>query len=220
MDAYQNASFQLEQYEYLSDAKDGAHVSCKWTDRYSDGSEETHDVIWVLRREGTGWRVAGMIIRPFPDKPPVSLNYEDMKALAEAKEFIEQESQRREKAQQQQPPAGQPLTAQQQSPTQQGGTHQPWRLCRPLASFRRGCSKRGCSSRARNRDRSQPVCNRWAYNRREAIGRSAAIRRASEPAGANGAEACSEQLSAKVSSGGRVRSAFRTGSSSAAALRD
>jgi len=120
LDSYQNASFQLEQFEYLSEAKDSAHVSCKWTDRYADGTEETHDVIWVLRHEAAGWRVAGMIIRPFPDKPPVALNYEDMKALAEAKDFIEQESQRREKAQQQQPTAGQPLTAQQPPGPQQG----------------------------------------------------------------------------------------------------
>ena len=60
-----------------------------------------------------------MIIRPFADKPPVALNYEDIKSLAEAKDYIEQETVRREKAAepppQQQAPAGQPLTAQQQA---------------------------------------------------------------------------------------------------------
>ncbi len=123
LDSYQNASFQLEQYEFLNEAKDSAHVSCKWTDRYQDGTEVTHDVIWVVRHEDAGWRVAGMIIRPFPDKPPVALNYEDFKALAEAKDFIEQEAMRREKsaAPQQQPQstAEKPLTAQQPGPTQQ-----------------------------------------------------------------------------------------------------
>ncbi len=84
----------------------------------------THDVIWVVRHEAAGWRVAGMIIRPFPDKPPVALNYEDFKALAEAKDFIEQEAMKREKAaepnqQQPQSTAEKPLTAQQTSPAQQ-----------------------------------------------------------------------------------------------------
>lgn len=123
LDSYQNASFQLEQYEFLNEAKDSAHVSCKWTDRYQDGTEVTHDVIWVVRHEAAGWRVAGMIIRPFPDKPPVALNYEDFKALADAKDFIEQEAMRREKAAapQQQPAstAEKPLTAQQLGPAQQ-----------------------------------------------------------------------------------------------------
>ena len=85
------------------------HVGCKWTDRDTDGSEYTHPVVWVLRKEDSAWRIAGMILRPFPDKPPVVLNYEDMKALAEAKEYIEHESQRRMQEEQQQ--AAQPLTA-------------------------------------------------------------------------------------------------------------
>ncbi len=109
LDSYQNATFEVGEFEYLTKEKDSAHVGCKWTDRDTDGSEYTHPVVWVLRKEDSAWRIAGMILRPFPDKPPVVLNYEDMKALAEAKEYIEHESQRRMQEEQQQ--AAQPLTA-------------------------------------------------------------------------------------------------------------
>jgi hypothetical protein len=109
LDSYQNATFEVGEFEYVTKEKDSARVGCKWTDRDTDGSEYTHPVVWVLRKEDSAWRIAGMILRPFPDKPPVVLNYEDMKALAEAKEYIEHESQRRMQEEQQQ--AARPLTA-------------------------------------------------------------------------------------------------------------
>ncbi len=95
LESYQNASFEVGEFEYLTKDKDSAHVACKWTDRDADGATFTHDVIWVLRKEDDGWRVAGMITRPFPDEPPVAFNYESFKELMEAKTSVEQESQRR-----------------------------------------------------------------------------------------------------------------------------
>jgi hypothetical protein len=114
LDSYQNATFEVGEFEYLTEAKDSAHVGCKWTDRDPDGNDYTHPVVWVLRKEDSAWRIAGMILRPFPDKPPVVLNYEDMSALHDAKEFIEQESQRRMQEEQQQA-AARPVTASDQS---------------------------------------------------------------------------------------------------------
>lgn len=97
LESYQNASFEVGKYEFLTPEKDTAHVACKWTDRDADGATFSHDVLWVLRKEDDeGWRVAGMITRPFPDLPPVAFNYESFPELMEAKRAVEQEYQRRD----------------------------------------------------------------------------------------------------------------------------
>jgi hypothetical protein len=96
LEAYQNASFEVGKFEFLTPEKDTAHVACKWTDRDADGATFSHDVLWVLRKEDEGWRVAGMITRPFPDLPPVAFNYESFPELMEAKRAVEQEYQRRD----------------------------------------------------------------------------------------------------------------------------
>ena len=111
LDAYQNASFEVGEFEYLTEAKDVAHVGCKWTDRDPDGSAYTHPVVWLMKKENSAWRVAGMILRPFPDKPPVTLDYEDTAALVNAKQYIEREYQHRMQEEQQQEMAAKPLTA-------------------------------------------------------------------------------------------------------------
>ncbi len=103
LESYQNASFEVGKFEFLTPEKDTAHVACKWTDRDADGATFSHDVLWVLRKEDDGWRVAGMITRPFPDLPPVAFNYESFQELMEAKRSVEQESQRRADADAQAP---------------------------------------------------------------------------------------------------------------------
>ena len=94
MESYQNATFKVGDFEYLTPEKNTAHVACKWTDHDGDASF-THDVIWVLRKEEPGWRVVGMITQPFPDQPAVAFNYENVKELMETKASIEQEVKRR-----------------------------------------------------------------------------------------------------------------------------
>ncbi len=95
LETYRDASFDVGEYEYLTPDKDSAHVACKWTDRDAEGEAFTHDVIWVLRKEDEGWRVAGMITRPFPDEQPVAFDYEDFRALMEAKTSVDREMERR-----------------------------------------------------------------------------------------------------------------------------
>ncbi|HEX3997786.1 MAG TPA: hypothetical protein VHX65_04490 [Pirellulales bacterium] len=96
LDTYQNSKFEVGKYEFVTPQKDGAHVACVWIDCDEKGNEYKHDVIWVLRKEPDGWRVVGMITRPFPDKDPVVFNYEDIPSLVAAKKFIEAESLRRD----------------------------------------------------------------------------------------------------------------------------
>jgi len=116
VDSYQNSKFDVGKYEYVTPEKDGAHVACVWIDRDEKGNEYKHDVIWVLRKEEGGWRIVGMITRPFADKDPVVFNYEDIPSLVQAKNFIQEESERREaEAERQQAtpkkPEGEPAAA-------------------------------------------------------------------------------------------------------------
>jgi hypothetical protein len=94
LESYQNATFEVGEVEYLTPEKNTSHVGCKWTDHDGDASF-SHDVIWVMRSEEPGWRVVGMITRPFPDQPPVAFDYENVKELMNTKAMIEQEVKRR-----------------------------------------------------------------------------------------------------------------------------
>lgn len=96
LQSYKEATYKLGQYEYLTPAKNTAHVACTWTDHDGD-TAYSHDVIWVMRKEDEGWRVVGMITRPFPDRDPVAFNYENVKELTETTAAIEEEVARRAK---------------------------------------------------------------------------------------------------------------------------
>lgn len=86
------AKFQVGEVEYVTPEKDGAHVWCRWTDATDDqGHTRTDDLIWVLRKEAEGWRVAGMVTRVFPDRPPLVLNFEDPQDMLRKQELLQEE---------------------------------------------------------------------------------------------------------------------------------
>lgn len=71
-----NAQFQVAAAQYLPMNPDGAHVQAQWVE--SDGTNNyTHTVIWVLRRQTDGWRVAGFAIDLVAGQGPQFLNFED-----------------------------------------------------------------------------------------------------------------------------------------------
>ena len=80
-----NTSYKVAPAVILPDNPNGAHVTSTWTEAYqeqqADGSiaTQTHsyDVVWVLRREQPGWRVAGMAIEIVPGEQPAFMNFED-----------------------------------------------------------------------------------------------------------------------------------------------
>ncbi|HTN76373.1 MAG TPA: hypothetical protein VL096_14040 [Pirellulaceae bacterium] len=69
--------YEIGQTEYVTEAKDGAHVGSVWTEKLEDGSTASFDVIWVLRLEPQGWRIAGMATPAGENQPPLFLNFED-----------------------------------------------------------------------------------------------------------------------------------------------
>jgi len=76
-----NAQYEVHQPEFLPNHPNGAHVTSVWTETYDDG-KVTYDVVWVLRRQSEGWRIAGMAIELIEGQPPAFLNFEDPEDMA------------------------------------------------------------------------------------------------------------------------------------------
>jgi ketosteroid isomerase-like protein len=79
-----NMQFQILGTQTVGDAS-GAHVTCRWTERYEDG-DQSYDVTWVLRRQAEGWRVAGLAMQLIPDQQPQFLNFEDVADMERKKD--------------------------------------------------------------------------------------------------------------------------------------
>jgi hypothetical protein len=88
-------SFELGEIEMV---EGGAHVMTKWYDQMEDGSRDTTEVLWMLRQEKPGWRVAGMAMRVYDDQPAVILNFEDPDDMTRVLDLIAQEDERRSQA--------------------------------------------------------------------------------------------------------------------------
>ena len=70
------ATYQVSPGKVLEDNPNGAHVSSVWTETYTDGSI-TYEIVWVLRKQNDGWRIAGMALELIPGQPLQFLNFED-----------------------------------------------------------------------------------------------------------------------------------------------
>jgi hypothetical protein len=70
------ATYEVSPGKVLEDNPNGAHVSSVWTETYPDGSI-TYEIVWVLRRQTDGWRIAGMALELIPGQPLQFLNFED-----------------------------------------------------------------------------------------------------------------------------------------------
>ena len=102
------ARYQIGKIEFVSEKKDGAHVSSLWTEQNGQGAVTSYEVVWVLRKQPDGWRIAGMATQLVPDQQPVFLNFEDPADMLAKWEAADAELARREEtaaAQQAQRPA-------------------------------------------------------------------------------------------------------------------
>lgn len=92
------ASYAVKECEAVDDAGDIIHVGTTWTDVAPDGSKSTENVIWVVRLDPEGWRVAGMAMRVFDDMPPLLLDFEDPEDMLAKQELVAAELERRARA--------------------------------------------------------------------------------------------------------------------------
>ena len=89
------ASFSIGEVEYL--AENGARVMATWTDLDENGKPQTEEMIWMVRREPEGWRVAGMATIVFPGEPPLLLDFEKPQELLRKTALVREEILRRAK---------------------------------------------------------------------------------------------------------------------------
>jgi len=79
-----NATYQVHQAEIFPD-KTGAHVRSVWTEKFDDGNE-TYEIVWALRHQPEGWRLAGMAMELLPGQPMQFLNFEDPQDMLKKKD--------------------------------------------------------------------------------------------------------------------------------------
>ena len=90
----ETAKFEVGDVEFV--IKDElAHVASKWTDIGEDGQPHSDDIVWALRLDKSGWRIAGMATRIFPDEPPLLLDFENPEEMLQQQRLAEEEMQRR-----------------------------------------------------------------------------------------------------------------------------
>lgn len=87
-----SATYKITDVEYVSEAKDGAHVTSVWTENGDDGQPYSYEIVWILRRQPhNGWRISGMATRVFPGEPFLFLNFENPKDMLAKYEQAHQE---------------------------------------------------------------------------------------------------------------------------------
>ena len=78
------ATFSVGEVEYVE--PDGAHVAGSWTETTADGTQ-TIDIVWILRQEPGGWRIAGLAARAQDQN--VVYNFEDSEEMQQRRREAE-----------------------------------------------------------------------------------------------------------------------------------
>ena len=94
-------SYEIGEFEYVKPKKDGAHVKSTWTEIDDQGERVSTEVIWVLRKQANGWRIAGMATKVAEDQLPLLFNFEDPSDMLQKKELVERQAAAQEAAAQQ-----------------------------------------------------------------------------------------------------------------------
>lgn len=68
------ATFEVGGVEMVSG---GAYVTSLWKEPGADGLTHQFDIIWILRLQDDGWRIAGMATRVTANEAPTYLNFEE-----------------------------------------------------------------------------------------------------------------------------------------------
>jgi hypothetical protein len=90
--------YELGEVQFVDEAMQGAHVRSLWIDFTPDGERVGTEVIWVLRQQADGWRIAGMATQVIEDELPLLFNFEDPEDMLRKKEYVEQKYQLAEEA--------------------------------------------------------------------------------------------------------------------------
>lgn len=69
--------FEIGAIKYLGNRKDAAHVETIWTSTDKSAEEATINLIWVLRKQELGWRVAGVAFDAEDGESKEFVNFEN-----------------------------------------------------------------------------------------------------------------------------------------------
>ena len=129
------AKFEVGAVERIGD--DGARVHVNWTDMDEANQPQRCEMLWMVRREAEGWRVAGVAVPVLPNEPRLVLNFEDPDDMIQKRQMLHEELARREAA----------VQAGTQQSTAQTGAISPVQRGRPAESAAGNLAARGNPSR-------------------------------------------------------------------------
>lgn len=72
----ETATYAVGDMEFVTADKKTAHVASTWTDNDEEGKPQTLRIVWVVRQDTAGWRIAGMITKLSPKEPMLVLDFE------------------------------------------------------------------------------------------------------------------------------------------------
>jgi len=91
--ASDTAKFSVGRVEYVG--QDGARVAATWTDLDENQQARTDHALWMVRREASGWRIAGVAATVFEGEPPLLLDFENPDEVLRKQQWVEEEFRRR-----------------------------------------------------------------------------------------------------------------------------
>ncbi len=81
-------TYQVGETEYVTEAMDGAHVASFWIEPDERSQPVSTEVVWILRKQANGWRVAGFA-QVFDNELPVLFDLESAEDTLRAKEYVD-----------------------------------------------------------------------------------------------------------------------------------
>jgi len=82
--------YEIGKVEYHDQDPHAAYVNSQWIET-SPRTDDRFEVVWVLRRQSQGWRIAGMAAQMEANQPAVFLNFEDPQDVARIKSELSDE---------------------------------------------------------------------------------------------------------------------------------
>ena len=82
--------FEIGEVKYI--AEDGVQVACTWSDLDENNQRQAENLVWMLRKESEGWRIAGLAATRNKGESPRKLDFEnldEMRALKAARDSVQ-----------------------------------------------------------------------------------------------------------------------------------
>ena len=86
-----SAEYAVGEVEYQEDPNE-AHVLSNWTETTDEGTE-TYQVVWITKKDGQAWRIAGMATRQVGSLEALLVDFEDAEMLGQLLDREEPSSQ-------------------------------------------------------------------------------------------------------------------------------